>query len=184
MPGQLHITRPENFVRLCELCQALASSLHNKHLPTDQVFVSFHKLITLECADCKTKVSGEELFVLSQPTEGNDLTVALRRMRLGFCPNPKCNSYHCTLTLQTSADIPDWHPHLQKAERILKDLEDVRAGRGKTWRTRLIRPTLVTATALALLFFMHQLYFGGRIPLLREPEKFRVDIAPAGSYFH
>lgn len=184
MQSQPQITRQEGFIHLCELCQALASTLQNKHLPTDQVFVTFHKLITLECTECKTKVSGEELFVLSQPTEGNDLTVALRRMRLGFCPNPKCNSYHCTLTFQTSAEIPDWNHHLHKAERILKDLEDIRAGRGKTWRTRLVRPTLVIATAIVLLIVVHQLYFGGRIPLLREPEKFRVDIAPEGSYFH
>lgn len=184
MQSQPQITRREGFVHLCELCRALASSLHNKHLPTDQVFVTFHKLIALECVECKTKVTGEELFVLSQPNEGNDLTVALRRMRLGFCPNPKCHAYDCTLTFQTAAEIPDWNPHLHKAERILKELEAVRAGRGKTWRTQLLRPALVTATAIALLFLMHQFYFGGRIPFLREPEKFRVDIAPEGSYFH
>ncbi|MGC3956400.1 MAG: hypothetical protein QM813_00010 [Verrucomicrobiota bacterium] len=178
------MTRRENFVRLCELCQALGNTLQHKQLPPDQVFVSFHQLITLECTECKTKVSGDELFVLSQPTEGNDLTMALRRMRLGFCANPKCNAYYCTMTFQPSAEIPDWNPHLQKAERLLKDLEDVRAGRGKTWRTRLIRQGLVAAMALALLFLVHQLYFGGRIPLLREPEKFRVDTTPEGGYFH
>lgn len=184
MQTQSQIIRRQGFIHLCELCQALASSLQNKRLPADQVFVTFHKLITLECVECQAKVSGEELFVLSQPTEGNDLTVALRRMRLGFCPNPKCHSYHCTLTLQTSAEIPDWQPHLHKAEHLLKDLEAIRAGRGKTWRTQLLRPALVAATAITLLFMAHQLYFGGRIPLLREPEKFRVDVAPEGSYYH
>jgi hypothetical protein len=184
MPGQPLITRREGFVHLCGLCQALAGSLQDKHLPTDQIFVTFHKLLSLECVECRTKVTGEELFVLSRPTDGNDLTVALRRMRLGFCPNPKCHSYHYTLTLQTSPEMPDWQPHLHKAERRLKELEAARAGRAKTWRTRLVRPALVAATAITLLFVVHQLYFGGRIPFLREPEKFRVDIAPEGSYFH
>lgn len=184
MQSQAHITRREGFVHLCDFCQALAGSLRDRHLPADQVFVAFHKLITMECVECQTKVTGEELFVLSQPTEGNDLTVALRRMRLGFCPNPKCNSYQCTLTFQTSPEIPDWQVHLHKAERLLKDLEAARAGRAKTWHTQLVRPALVAATAISLLFIVHQLYFGGRIPFLREPEKFRVDIAPEGSYYH
>ncbi|MGC3957035.1 MAG: hypothetical protein QM813_03450 [Verrucomicrobiota bacterium] len=158
------MTRRETFVRLCELCQALGNTLQHKQLPPDQVFVSFHQLITLECTECKTKVSGDELFVLSQPTKGNDLTMALRRMRLGFCANPKCNAYYCTMTFQPSAEIPDWNPHLQKAERLLKDLEDVRAGRGKLLADAINPPRARSAMALALLLHLHQLYFGGPHP--------------------
>ena len=78
MQSQSQITRREGFVHLCELCQALASSLHNKHLPPDQVFVTFHKLIALECVECKAKVTGEELFVFS-----GDITIGGRRLKAG-----------------------------------------------------------------------------------------------------
>jgi hypothetical protein len=36
----------------------------------------------------------------------------------------------------------------------------------------------ITLAALVVVLVMRQWYVGGRIPLLREPEHFKVDVAP------
>ncbi len=38
----------------------------------------------------------------------------------------------------------------------------------------------IALALLLLLLVVRQVYVGGRIPLVREPERFRVDVDPAG----
>lgn len=179
MEKQISVTRQERLGRLGDLCQAIAGSLQQAGLGPDQVFITFRRLVSAECGQCGTRVSGDELFVLTQPADGKDLTVSRRRLRLGFCANTNCQSYHCRLTFQPGDKI-DWKAWLARADRMVQDQEDSRAGRGKRWRSELIRPTAIAVAALLLILLFWQLYFGGRIPLIREPEQFRVDPYPSG----
>ena len=179
MEQQTILTRHERLGRLGELCQAIATSLQRAGLSSDLVFLSFRDLMSAECAQCGTRVPGEELYVLTQPSDGKDLSVNLRRLRLGFCAQSSCQSFHCQLTFRSGEKI-DWTARLALADRIVQDLEESRAGRGKRWRLALIRPIAIAVGALLLLLLLRQLYVGGRIPLLREPEKFRVDPDPTG----
>ena len=96
-----------------------------------------------------------------------------------FCPNTNCKSFHCQLTFQSDERV-DWKACLARTDRTLQDLEDSRAGRGKRWRSELVRPAIIAVAAILILLLFRQLYFGGRIPLIREPEKWRVDPNPTG----
>jgi hypothetical protein len=116
---------------------------------------------------------------LTQPHDGKDLSVSLKRLRLGFCANPECQAFHCQLTFKPG-DPADWNAGLKRTDRRLQDQEDSRAGRGKRWRSELVRPAAIALAAVVILLLVRQLYFGGRIPWVREPEKFRVDPDSAG----
>ena len=179
MERQSLLTRRERFGRMGDLCQAIAAALQKKGLDSDLVFLAFRDLVFAECVECGTRVSGAELYVLSQPSDGEDLTASLRRLRLGYCANSSCQSFHCQLSFQPG-DKVDWNIRLAQADRIAQDQADARAGRSKHWRSALIRPMATTIVGLLLLLLFRQLYVGGRIPLIREPEKFRVDPAPMG----
>ena len=167
------LNRIERFTRLADVCPALATALEKNDPSPDRTFLAFKELVQLECSQCHTIVAGAELFVLSQPSEGNDLSPALRRLRLGFCANTSCQSFDCKLTFKPAGGI-DWPTCLDRVDSILLDLENSRAGRSKAWLKQLLRPALIVLVALVLLLLLRQLYTGGRIPLLREPEKFRV----------
>jgi hypothetical protein len=179
MEQQPLLTRRERLGRLGDVCQAITAALQKKGFDSDFVFLTFRDLVFAECVDCGTRVPGEELYVLSQPADGEDLTVSLRRLRLGYCANPSCQSFHYQLSFHPG-DKLDWNSCLTQADRITQDQADARAGRSKHWRSALIRPTAITIVGLLLILLLRQLYVGGRIPLIREPEKFRVDPAPVG----
>jgi hypothetical protein len=54
-------------------------------------------------------------------------------------------------------------------------------------RKRAVNLRLVARLTLGLgilltLLVIRQLYYGGTIPLLREPEKFKVDVVPPGEH--
>lgn len=176
-PGAL--SRRERFGRLGEFCAALAAALQQSGLGPDQLFVKFREQVSAECEQCHTKIAGEELFVLRQPPEGQDLSVGLRRLRLGFCANPECQAFHCRVTFRPG-EGEDWTACLRRVDRALQDLEDVRAGRGKRWKRELIRPALMALGVVVALLLLRQFYFGGRIPWVREPEKWRVTPDPSG----
>jgi hypothetical protein len=176
-PADSPLLRSEKFTHLADLCPAITSALKTHTKSSEDIFVAYRNCVSLECSECHTVVSGEELYLLGQPAEGAETTTDRRRLRLGFCPNVHCKSFDCFITFKPDP-AHDWAAHLHRADRLVRDLEDFRAGRGKHWRTALIRPALIAAFGLMVIFLAHQLYFGGRIPWLREPEKFQVDIDP------
>ena len=176
-PAEIPLKRSEKFTRLADLCPAIINALHSHVKSPEDIFVAFRTGVSLECAECHTIVPGEELYLLGQPAEGEETNPDRRRLRLGFCPNLNCKSFDCMITFKPDP-VSDWASQLRRADRCLRDLEDSRAGRSKHWRTALIRPALIAAFGLLLIFLAHQLYFGGRIPWLREPEKFQTDPDP------
>jgi hypothetical protein len=179
MKQQSSVTRQERLGRLADFCPTLLAALQHAGLSSDVSFLVFRDLVRAECSECHTKVAGDELYVLAQSSDGQDLSVRIHRLRLGFCANTTCRSFHCQLTFQPDERV-DWHACLARADRTVQDLEDSRAGRGKRWRSELVRPTIIGVAVILILLLVHRLYFGGRIPLIREPEKWRVDPDPAG----
>ena len=176
---QTGLTRQERLGRLADLCPALLAALQHARLSSDATFLTFQESTFAECSHCHTKITGDELFVLAQPSDGQHLSERLRRLRLGFCPNTSCQSFNCQLTFQPDSRV-DWKTCLARTDQTIQDLEDSRAGRGKRWRSELVRPAIIAVAGILLLLVIRQLYFGGRIPLIREPEKWRVAPDPTG----
>jgi hypothetical protein len=89
------------------------------------------------------------------------------------------------ITLQPYPRV-EWPVVLEQAEsRELEEsgVVEVRGPRRELPRLRITpyarRRIAVVAGAIVMLFVGHQYYYGGRIPLIREPEHFRVDPTPA-----
>jgi len=107
------------------------------------------------------------------------------RLQTGACVREGCSATRYRITLQKHPDL-DWaqllsaesSPATEGEEQPVDAQEEaVETGWGSLLFSR--RPLAVRVTILVVLLLLvlvwRQVYFGGRIPLLREPEKFWVD---------
>jgi hypothetical protein len=129
---------------------------------------------------CGIRVSGEELFALSQPPSAEMATAKTGRLRLHYCARQGCDSCYYDVTLHLHEALnwaqvlaPKKIEHEARSSRVsyetvARTANVALVGARKLW------PALVT---LMLLLVLRQWYLGGRIPLIREPEKFHVDTA-------
>ena len=69
---------------------------------------------------------------------------------------------------------------LSKVQRIQAEQAAASAAGRRAARLGVARRVGLALVIVVLLLLFRQWYFGGRIPLIREPEKFRVDPAPPG----
>jgi hypothetical protein len=177
------IVREEHLQKLAPFCQALGEALGRSGLAPDQALGVWREALTAQCARCGIPVSGEELFALSQPP-GENPSPKIRRLRLGDCAHPGCESYFYRLTFRPHPALV-WPELLASAQAIQAELERPVSRRPTAADfakavlhcgfTR--RAAIALAVLLLLLLFRHW-QNGGRIPLLREPEHFRVAPAP------
>jgi len=175
-------TREVHLQRLEVFCRALATALaKHGHGPSGALEV-LRKGVAGVCTRCGACVTGEELEVLSQPGM-SDTNATVRRLRLGDCAHPGCKSYHYRLSF---LDFPgvDWDSILPQVEgigegTIKAEAASARAAK-RALQLRMAGRVCLAVGIILVLLMIRQLYLGGRIPLIREPEKFKVDPAPAG----
>ena len=169
--------------KLAPFCQALGEALSRSGLSPSQALEVWRAALTAQCTRCGIPISGEELFALSQPP-GENPSPKIRRLSLGYCGYAACESYFYLLTFRAHPSL-DWPGLLAKAEAIQAELERPVAARGRTaalakrfLHSSLTRRVTVALALLLLLLLIRQWHTGGRVPLLREPEHFRVAPAP------
>ena len=113
-----------------------------------------------------------------------EISARVQRLRDGTCARPECNYRFYRLILKKHPDV-DWTKLLApmatepESSDPAQALCDATAARGRLHRAsarRAVRVALVCAAAVVVLL-ARQWYLGGRIPLIREPELFRVDVA-------
>jgi len=124
------------------------------------------------------------VIALSQRPSPERANAKIGRLRLGYCAREGCESYNYRVVF---LDYPPthWPEVLAQAESL--QTEARKPGRSWVWigsrLAALLRPRLtlrvwiVLAVALLLLLARHW-QLGGTIPLVREPENFRVDPLP------
>ena len=177
------IVREEHLLKLAPFCQALGEAFKGSGRAPEEVFGIWRAAVSAECTRCGISIPGEELFVLSQPPGGDPLPSILR-LRLGDCARPGCESYFYRLAFRAHPAI-EWAELIARADTIRAELS--RHGSRRSTFADLVRGGLgcgVTRRAalalgvLVLLLLIHRWRSGGRIPLLREPEHFRVTPAP------
>jgi hypothetical protein len=181
------IIREEHLLKLAPFCQALGEACSRSGLAPDQVLGLWRAALTAQCTQCGIPISGEELFALSQPP-GDNPSPKIRRLRLGDCARPGCESYFYRLTFRAPPPL-GWPDLLARAEAIQGELEQPGSAKPSTadfarhfLRCGLTRRAAIALAALLLLLLIRQWYAGGRIPLVREPEHFRVAPAPEESH--
>jgi hypothetical protein len=181
------IVREEHLLKLAPFCQALGQAFGGRGLVPEQTLGIWRAALTAECTQCGIPLSGEELFALSQPPEKTPVA-KVRRLRLGDCARPGCESYFYRLHFRPHPPT-DWAELIALAETM--QAESARPAPRKLalaeFARGLVRCGLTRRAALALgvlllLLLIHRWHTGGRIPLLREPEHFHVTPAPEKSH--
>jgi hypothetical protein len=128
-----------------------------------------------ECVNCSIRVSGTDLLKLPVPEE---VDPKLERIRSGYCARNGCDSNFYRVTCSTHSQI-DWPKLLNREREITQAKAEEQKSDVDLARTaRRHRNILRTATALGVLFLviiLRQIYMGGTIPFVREPEEFKVD---------
>ena len=182
------IVRQQEIPKLQPLCRALAEALRRSGLGPENAQAAWRAGVAAQCTRCGISVSGEELFALSQPPSADHASAKIGRLRLGDCARNGCESYHYQLTFKTHNQV-DWADLLLRGEAIQQEQEHP-AGSGaaqrqagpflarQPWTILKARRLWIAVAAVLLLLLIRQWYLGGRIPLIREPEHFRVDPAP------
>lgn len=138
-----------------------------------------------ECVQCGMRIAGEALIALSAPPpdEGHDPRV--ERLRQGYCARKGCDSYFYRVSFRPHPGV-DWASLIalstgEKPIEVRK--EDVVTPDHPLARRQLMRLVAwrggLGLGALAAIWFGRHWHRGGRIPLIREPEQFEVDVLTA-----
>lgn len=171
--------REVHLLQLEAFCQRLMEALGRAGLGREKSFEVLHASLTAECVKCGFRVSGEEIFALSKTEDTEGLIGPVRRLHLGDCARSGCESYFYRLSFQRHPEAA-WVALLAQVERIQEEQAATSAAGRRVARLGVARRVGLALVIVVLLLLFRQWYFGGRIPLIREPEKFRVDPAPPG----
>jgi hypothetical protein len=173
----------EHLPRLERFSAVLGRTMLQCGLPPDHAAEIFHNSISAECVQCGIEVSGSELLALSQAAP-EDENLKLKRLRLGDCARQGCNSFYYRISFTPCSSL-DWPILLTRIETDLqRPAEPAKSSatrmvfRRPAWLPSIPRRLWITLGLVFLLLIARQWHRGGRIPLLREPEHFRVDPAP------
>jgi hypothetical protein len=174
----------QHLLKLEPLCRSLDEALTDAGWSPERVRDAFVTSVSAECVSCGIPVSGEELYALSQAPSADHAHVKIGRLRMGDCARERCDSYYYRITFQTFPGV-DWASLVSQFEKGEPQSNAAKkSGTKKSWATKYLGTLRVpahvwiTLAALVLVLVMRQWYVGGRIPLLREPEHFKVDTAP------
>jgi hypothetical protein len=137
-----------------------------------------------ECIGCGIRIDGEELRQLAPDCGGKVAPDSkIDRLRKGYCARRTCDSRFYRITCIAQPGV-DWDALLAMKDGYVSVPEE--AAKPDSRRPGERKWLLVGAATVALLVLLgiaFQYYAGGRIPFLREPEKFKVDPLPPGMEF-
>jgi hypothetical protein len=137
--------------------------------------------VRAECSRCGATLTGAELCELTIVEEITNLPPKLKRLRLGYCARPACESYEYRIHLAEHPGL-DWQRILDEAGRSLASSStDVTAVKMTLTFARLrtiarSHPrSLVFALLILVLFGLFLM--GDRRPFGSKPAKYRIDPA-------
>ena len=103
----------------------------------------------------------------------------MERIAKGYCARRTCDSRFYQLTCNPAPGV-DWSPIFAIKEGYVSAPEEINPEPAEAPRDRK-RPILLAAGAVGVILLLAlawQLYAGGSIPFIRQPEKFQVDVMP------
>jgi hypothetical protein len=135
--------------------------------------------VSAECPVCGIRVGGNELRALAFAPSAELASAKIGRMRLGFCARQGCEAWHYAMHFWSQEGI-DWARMLEAAER--QEVGSSANASERQWFTALRTLTrghagrvAAMASVVLALWLAREFYLGGRIPFLREPEKFSAE---------
>jgi hypothetical protein len=178
----IYFSRQEKIRAVVQFGTALAAALPQNNESEQQILKAIRSAFCAECVKCGSRVTGEELLSSADAPESEEGNSNLKRMRLGHCIQQDCDAVNYRLVFYRRAGLK-WRAvfaRMEEAARENKEMATATAGLNIGSWLSARRRVLAGIAVLVLLLLIRQWYFGGRIPLLREPEKFRVDPLPPG----
>jgi hypothetical protein len=171
------LTRQEHLQKLNPFCQALAKALARASMVPKKSLEAWRAAVTAQCAQCGIEVSGQELFALSQAPSAEMDSARIGRLRLGECARKGCTSDYYRLTFRPYQEL-NWPEILAKLDTVTQEpAEPTRSASAPLelsilWRLPVTRRIGAVFLLIVVLLLVRQWSIGGRIPWLREPEKF------------
>lgn len=182
-PVRDFLVREEKIERLERLMIALAQAADRNPDQKKSIRAGIAAALSAECPICRAQIDGAHLLMLADLPNAAE-KAGIKRLRQGLCAREKCKSSYYRIHLGQHPDL-DWPTLFSKKETVTEcevqipaepiDPAVVAARRKK----KLLRLAIFFGLLL-LALWLRQIYFGGTIPLLRQPEKFHVDPLPAG----
>ncbi len=182
------VTRKEHLFKFAGLCSALDQAIRAASLGPDECAEIFRTAIYADCVSCGLVVRGQDLYRVAQdgPPDKDDTDPLINKLRLGDCPREHCNGYYFRVHFRQHPQV-DWPTLFTVVDEIrARKLYDrgLKVRKSRSWKLTVnftaLRPLAVGFVIVLALVLLRQWYAGGRIPLVREPEHFRVDPAPPG----
>ncbi len=189
------LVREEPFTALKEFSRVFAKAISAFAMGDQKKLSAIRSAFWLECSFCRMQVGGEEILSMSGPSDSSRANPTIKRIMSGHCGREGCESPKCCLffSRDLAVEWPEIFVHVQKIQNSEKRAAAKGGGKKrfafKRFAFRFAWPRIPLRTLgrvgigmaiLAIVLFVRHWHAGGRIPLLREPEKFRVAPLPPG----
>ena len=167
------LVREDSIRRLPRLVFAASEACRRKK----ESMAALPKALGAQCTVCGFVLSGEELLALAEISSANKESAMLQRLRHGRCARESCKATHYRLQFY---DIPEisWSALLAESrpsEASKPPPEpETRPAPGRRAILRKVQKISAGVGVCLLVWMWWQWRTGGRIPILREPEHFRV----------
>lgn len=130
--------------------------------------------LSAQCVQCAIPLTGADLLALPDSADPR-----LERIRQGYCARNGCDCHFYNVTRRAHPDL-DWSKLLSETNASV-EAQAASAAAESHWNQKQQRKAKairigIAVAALAAAYVARQLYLGGRIPFLREPEEFQVDV--------
>lgn len=176
--------REEKIEALADFTADLADACRRCDPTSTKITEAVGAALSAECPKCGIRVSGAELLAVSTAAEDASIHPKIKRMRLGYCARDGCEALMYRLHFGQVPEL-DWRTVLGQMESARNHRCELAAAEAAAKRVAIRRDKQRTIVRFAialgillLVLILRQWYVGGRIPLLREPEKFRVAPLP------
>lgn len=165
---------------MADFSRGLALTISRQPQP-DKLRAAIDQALNAECVQCKIRLSGSELLKFAEETSDDE---RVERLRVGYCARNGCESLFYKVICAPHPEV-NWPALLnptyeltaeEKAAAQLATKQGLLKKFGKKTAVRVA----IGFTVLAIVFLIRQIYLGGTIPFIRQPEDFRVDrqVAP------
>lgn len=168
------LVREELIWRLPELVSAASEACRRGSDDMQLRMAALPRALGARCTHCGFVLSGEELLVFAGISEANEKSAMLKRLRAGQCAHEGCPSLHYRLFFYDAPQIK-WSALF--AESRPGKVPQSAPVPDQPQRRIVLRMfgQIGAAIGICLLVWLWwQWHSGGRIPILREPEHFRV----------
>lgn len=173
------IARQQELSSLVRVSRALAETFASA---SPEKLGALGESMFCECVQCGIFINGRELMQVEAIDPDTGEEGKLKRLRMGYCARKGCNSKSYRLAFHKHPDL-DWNAVLpqidghvkQQLEQVHKDSGVVEANK-RVQQLQLAKKVAIWVAVLLFLFALRQYYVGGTIPVIRQAEKFKVEV--------